>query len=72
MKNSTYRVFSVIVSTVKKSEAMMPRAWTRRNSLQLGPVRLGAGPRPWDRRTLRMVVAPTRMPSFRSSPWILT
>jgi hypothetical protein len=34
------------VSTVKKSQAKIPWAWDRRNSDQLGPSRLGAGPMP--------------------------
>ena len=39
---------------------------------QVGPVRRGAGPRPERRRIRRIVVAPTRIPSLRSSPWIRT
>jgi hypothetical protein len=35
-----------------------------------GPPR--AGPRPWPLRIRRMVVAPMRIPSLRSSPWIRT
>jgi hypothetical protein len=31
------------VSTVKKSHATMPGAWARRNSIQVGPFRRGAG-----------------------------
>src|SRR6266536_1862047 len=34
--------------------------------------RRGAGPKPERRRTDLIVVAPTRMPSLRSSPWIRT
>src|SRR4029453_7444615 len=34
--------------------------------------RLGAGPKPCRRSRVRIVVAPTRMPSLRSSPAILT
>ncbi len=43
-KNSTYSVRSHTVSTVRKSQAMIPEAWWRRNSLHVGP-RRGAGPR---------------------------
>ena len=32
-----------MVSTVKKSQATMPGAWARRNSIQVGPLRRGAG-----------------------------
>jgi hypothetical protein len=60
------------VSTVKKSVASTPWAWLRRNWNQVGPDRLGAGPRPPALRVRRMVVAPNRMPSLRSSPWIRT
>ncbi len=64
----TYRVRSQAVSTAKKSKAMMARAWDLRNSLHEGPVRLGAGPMPSRRRTVRIAVADTRTPSFSSSP----
>jgi hypothetical protein len=37
-----YGVFSWTLSTVKKSQAMIPQTWARRNSLHLGPLRLGA------------------------------
>ena len=50
MKNKTYKVFSAMVSTVKKSHASAPLPWARRNSVQVGPVRRGAGPRPARRR----------------------
>ncbi len=72
MKNSTYSVLSRIVSTVKKSHATIPSAWARRNCVQLGPVRRGAGPRPCRRSSVLIVVAPTRTPSLRSSPQIRT
>ena len=72
MKNSTYSVFSNTVSTVKKSQASAPPPCARRNSLHVGPVRRGACPRPARRRIRRIVVAPTTIASFRSSPWILT
>src|SRR6266540_1040681 len=70
MKNNTYSVRSQAVSTVKKSQANIPCAWARRNSPHDGPPRRGAGPQPERRRTDLIVVAPTRMPSLRSSPWI--
>src|ERR1019366_5196020 len=38
---------------------------------QVGP-RRGAGPSPWRRSTRRTDVAPTQMPSLRSSPWMRT
>ena len=47
-------------------------ACARRNCVQVGLERLGAGPRPCRRSRVRIVVAPTRMPSLRSSPAILT
>ena len=52
----------------KKSVASMLVAWARRKSRQLGPVRLGAGPRRWWRSTPRTAVADTETPSFFSSP----
>src|SRR6266540_408201 len=70
MKNFTYSVRSHVVSTVKKSHANIPCAWARRNSPHDGPPRRGAGPQPARLRTDLIVVAPTRMPSLRSSPWI--
>jgi hypothetical protein len=57
---------------VKKSIAMIPFACALKNSAQVGPLRRGAGPRPWLRGTRRTDVAPTRTPSFRSSPWMRT
>jgi hypothetical protein len=60
------------VSTMKKSHASTPVACPHRNSLHVGPVRRGAGPRPARRMKRRTVLAPTRIPSLRSSPWILT
>jgi hypothetical protein len=45
MKKSTYTRRSVIVSTVKKSQASTLAACWRRNCRQLGPERLGAGPK---------------------------
>lgn len=46
-----------------------PPARARRNSVQAGPVRCVPRPRPARRGTRRTVLAPTRMPSLRSSPW---
>jgi len=57
---------------VETLQAMMPSAWARRNSVQLGPVRRGAGPSRAVRSKVRIVVAPTRRPSLRSSPSIRT
>src|SRR5664279_5548443 len=50
----------------------MPSAWARRDSLQVGPVRRGAGPSRAVRSRVRIVVALTRRPSLRSSPSIRT
>ena len=72
MNTRTYSVRSPAVSTVKKSQAMMPSAWARRNSAQVGPFRLGAGPSRAVRSKVRIVVALTRIPSLRSSPSIRT
>jgi hypothetical protein len=72
IQNSTYSVRSQAVSAVKKSQAQIPSAWVRRNSLQEGPDRRGAGPRSERRRILLIVVAPIRIPNLRSSPWIRT
>src|ERR687891_2490342 len=55
MKKSTYNVRRNNVSTVKKSHARIPSAWDRRNSDQLGPTFLGAGPSP-SRRSSRLIV----------------
>ena len=72
MNTRTYSVRSQAVSTVKKSQAMTPSACARRNSVHVGPLRRGAGPARAVRIRVRTVVALTRMPSFRSSPWIRT
>lgn len=50
--------------------ATRPQLNARRNSLHDGPSRRGAGPRPARLRIVLIVVAPTPMPSLRSSPWI--
>jgi len=53
------------VSTVRTSQARAPAAWARRNCVQLGPPRRGAGPRRCRRRMLRTDVAETFTPSLR-------
>jgi hypothetical protein len=70
MKNRTKIVFSLIVSIVKKSVARIPAACERRNSVQVGPARRGAGCRPWRSRIARTVVAEILISSFISSPRI--
>jgi hypothetical protein len=72
MKKRTWSVLRNTVSTVKKSHASTPLPCARRNSPQVGAVRRGARPRPAPRRIRRTVLAPTRIPSLRSSSWILT
>src|SRR6266511_3036255 len=71
-KNSTYKVRSQAVSTVKKSHATIPCACARRNAPHDVPRRRGAGPKPERLRIDLIVVAPTGMPSLHSSPWIRT
>ena len=58
------------VSTVKKSHATTLAAGERRNSRQLGPERLGAGPRPARASSRRTVLGETDRPSLSSSPAI--
>jgi hypothetical protein len=70
MAKNTCSVRSQAVSTVKKSTARIPRAWLRRNPLQVGPARRGAGPNPFRRRSVRIAVAETLIPSLASSPLI--
>jgi hypothetical protein len=70
MKNRTWRRRRVMVSTQKKSEAIMAWAWLAMNWLQVGPVRLGVGSRPLSRRTFQTVEAAVRCPRRRSSPWM--
>ncbi|WP_181383980.1 hypothetical protein [Streptomyces sp. NWU339] len=62
MTKKTYSRVRVTVSTWEKSTARSPLAWARRKSRQVGasPDRRGAGSRPAERRTRRMVAAPTR------------
>jgi hypothetical protein len=52
--------------------AIVPAAWARRNCVQVGPPRRGAGPGPWVRRIARTEVADTATPSLRHSPTIRT
>ena len=47
-----------------------PAAWERRSSPQVGPLRLGPGPKPCRRRMLRTEVADTFVPSLAHSPQI--
>jgi hypothetical protein len=68
MKNSTYKRRSQIVSTVKKSHAMIPMACWRRNARQVVATRRGAGSSSRRRRMVRMVVAETWTPRRWSSP----
>jgi hypothetical protein len=67
---NTYSVRSHAVSTVKKSAARIPVAWWRKNSAHVGALRRGAGPRPSRRRSVRIAVAETVIPSLASSPLI--
>ena len=61
---------TLIVSTVKKSQASMLDACWRRNCCQLRPMRRGAGPRLAASSNRRKVLEETRKPSFWSSPAI--
>jgi hypothetical protein len=72
MTNRQYRRWRVTAqSTWKKSVASIVDAWTRRNCRQVVPVcRFRAGGIFSAPRTRRIVDAPTRWPSFSSSPWI--
>jgi hypothetical protein len=68
MKNRTCSVFSLIVSTVNRSQAMIEDVWDRMNSRQVS--RFGPG-RGLAARIRRIEVAEISMPTFASSPWIL-
>jgi hypothetical protein len=70
MKNSTLTRRGKIVSTQKKSRAMMPRACAWRNWRQVGPSRRGAGLTPALSSIRRTVLGEAVMPSFASSPLI--
>src|SRR5207247_1508408 len=62
----------LVLDRPRRARSNIPCAWARRNSPHDGPPRRGAGPKPERLRTDLIVVAPTRMPSVRSSPWIRT
>ena len=70
MKNGTWKRRSEILSTVKKSQAIMLADCWRRKSRQLGPERRGGGVSPAPSSSRRTVLGETRMPSFNSSPAI--
>jgi len=61
-----------MVSMVKKSQASSPFAWARKNCVQVGPPRRGAGPIRCRRRIRRTDDADTDTPRLRHSPTILT
>lgn len=50
----------------------IPCAWLRRHSPQVGPDRRGAGPSPLRRKSVRIAIAETLIPSLTSSPRIRT
>jgi len=58
--------------TVKKSQATMAEASDRRNARHVVVLRRGAGMIPRALRIRAIELAETRIPSFRSSPWIRT
>jgi hypothetical protein len=70
MKNSAYTRRRKIVSTVKKSHAMIPAACWHRNDRQFAALRRGDGSRPWAHRILRIELVDTRYPRRDSSPWM--
>jgi hypothetical protein len=67
-EDGLYNRCSQIVSTVKKSTASVLRRCARKNSRQVIPLRVPAGPRPTARSQVRTVVAETATPSPFSSP----
>jgi hypothetical protein len=67
---SAYSLRPVAVSRWKKSAAMMPWAWFVRNSLQVGPVRRGAGSMPAACRIYHTVEVARGWPRRAISPWI--
>src|SRR6266487_5576697 len=72
MKNNTWSVLRRIVSTVKQVARHDP-AGLRSKKLRPGWLQAPRpGPSPCRRSSVRIVVAPTRMPSVRSSPPIRT
>jgi hypothetical protein len=70
MKNSTYSRRSQMVSTVKRSPAMISVVCWRRNACQVVVARRSAGSSPWRRSVVRIAVAETRTPRRTSSPWM--
>jgi hypothetical protein len=58
------------VPTVKKSQASVAVACARRNSGQVGPELLGAGPVPCRRKMAHTLEGESRTPMVASSPWI--
>ena len=67
MKKSTWSVFSLIVSPVKRSQAMIDAAGFRMNWHQVS--RFGPGRR-FGQVIRRILDAEISMPSFLSSPWM--
>ena len=67
IKKSTWSVVSLIVSTVKRSQAMIHAAWFRMNWHQVS--RFGPDRR-FGQVIRRILVAEISMPSFLSSPWM--
>jgi hypothetical protein len=63
MKKSTYNRRSHTVSTVRKSQAMIPEACARRNADQLSSARRGAGSIPCRRRIAQIVFGAILIPS---------
>jgi hypothetical protein len=55
---------------VKKSQAMIPLAWARKNCRHVSDDRRGAGSMPACRKIDQTVLAAIRTPSPVSSPWI--
>src|SRR5215469_5265956 len=68
MTNSTYRRLRKTVSTVKKSHASRPSAWTRKNLRQEVSRPRGAGRQPRARRIRRTVASLTSWPRRVNSP----
>ena len=64
----TYAMVPSSRSTVKKSLAMIASAWERRNWVQDGPLRRGAGSMPCFLRISQTVDGATVMPRPASSP----
>ncbi len=58
------------MSTEKKSQASIDDAWERRNSFQVGPVRIGDGSMLFRRRMAQTLDGAKATPIRASSPWI--